>query len=135
MTCRTSTLPALVETGGFLDPTPPARGEPGDFRRRMMLNMTLEQVPHNAVGIRLCKVVRDELRLCEPTIFVKGRPAVQTLLNRASISGSVGPVGETGDYWADFMAADGTWVETVALDRDAWNSIKNHWARTTIATP
>ena len=44
-------------------------------------------------------------------------------------------VGETGDFWADFLIDDnGTWDETVALDRDAWNSLKNHWMRSKIAS-
>jgi hypothetical protein len=87
------------------------------------------EIPANVVGIRLCKMVGDDLRLGEPVLFQKGHPAVVTLFRRAAISGVVGPVGETGDFWADLLSDADTWVETLALDRDAWNSIKNHWAR------
>ena len=94
-----------------------------------------QPVPENAIGLRLCKVVGETLIMCEPVIFNNGQPAVDTVLRRASISGQVGPIGETGDFWADFLIDDiGTWEETVALDRDAWNSLKNHWMRCKIAS-
>lgn len=87
-------------------------------------------IPQEAAGLRLCKMRGEDLRLCETLIFVEGHKAVEIVLRRASISGKVGPVGETGDLWADLMTADGdTLVETVALDRGSWNALKNHWAR------
>lgn len=86
-------------------------------------------VPEWATGLRLCKVVNDELRMSEAVQFVKGRAAVDTVLRRAAISGNVGPVGGTGDYWADFLDINDDWAETVALDKAAWNSLKNHWMR------
>lgn len=93
-------------------------------------------LPTDAAGIRLCKVVGDDLILCETIIFTHGAPAVDTVLRRAAISGKVGPVGETGDFWADLMNAAGdTMVETVALDRASWNAIKNKWARCKIEAP
>lgn len=93
-------------------------------------------LPTEAAGIRLCKVVRGELILCEMTIFEDGVRAVDTVLRRAAVSGKVGPVGETGDFWADIMNAEGdTLVETVSLDRKAWNAIKRRWARTKIEAP
>lgn len=93
-------------------------------------------LPPEAAGIRLCKVVRGDLILCEMTLFDGGAAAVDTVLRRAGVSGKVGPVGETGDFWADIMNAEGdTLVETVTLDRRAWNAIKRRWARTKIEAP
>jgi len=38
--------------------------------------------------------------------------------------------------WTEWYSADGdTIVETVALDRKAWNAIKRRWARTKIEAP
>jgi hypothetical protein len=90
-------------------------------------------IPEEAKGLRLCKIVKEELVVCETVIFERGYPAVQTILNRAQVSGEVGPVGETGDYWADLMSDEQTWFDTVKLDRKAWNSLKNHWMRCRIA--
>ena len=87
------------------------------------------ELPADVNGLRLCKVVGDELILCEAIEFSKGRTAVDTALRRAAISGQVGPLGDTGDFWADLMTPDGTWVETVALSRGSWNALKNKWAR------
>lgn len=89
-------------------------------------------IPDNVTGIRLCKMKGESLILCKPTMFERGAVAVDTVFRRAAICGAVGPLGATGDFWADLMTDDGSWVETFALSRDAWNSIKNHWARTTI---
>lgn len=89
----------------------------------------LSAIPLDAVGLRLCKVTNDDLVLCEGVIFDKGRSAVDTVLRRAAVSGLVGPIGQTGDYWADFLNADGDWTETIALSRQAWNKLKNHWMR------
>ncbi|MGE3990344.1 hypothetical protein [Pseudorhodoplanes sp.] len=94
------------------------------------------KLPAEAHTIRLCKVVRNELILCEPVIFHGGAPAVDTILRRAALGGKVGPLGETGDYWADLMDADAdNLVETIALDRGSWNAIKNKWARCKIWAP
>lgn len=94
-------------------------------------------LPSDVAGIRLCKVLgSDELVLCEMVVFEKGRVAVDTVLRRAAISGKVGPIGETGDFWADLMNSDGdSIVETIALDRKAWNAIKRKWARCKIEAP
>jgi len=89
----------------------------------------LTMIPRDAVGLRLCKISAGQLVLCEPVIFDRGRLAVDTVLRRAAISGKVGPIGETGDFWADFINKDGDWEETIALDRGAWNKLKNHWMR------
>src|SRR5258706_16051128 len=85
-------------------------------------------LPQAVCGLRLCKMRGDNLILCETLIFDDGRNAVDTVLRRAQISGEVGPVGETGDLWADLMDRDGDLVETIALSRGAWNALKNKWA-------
>lgn len=95
-----------------------------------MVATGLEDLPSEAVGLRLAKITKaDELILCEPVEFVGGRAAVDTVLRRAAISGPVGPVGEAGDFFADILDADGSMIETIALSRKAWNSLKNHWMR------
>lgn len=87
-------------------------------------------LPNNVTGLRLCKINKaDELTLCEPVMFKRGRVGVDTVLRRAAVCGSVGPIGETGDFWADMLTEDGDWNDTIALDRAAWNSLKNHWMR------
>ena len=90
-------------------------------------------VPNTAVGLRLCKIVGERLVCCEDVVFERGAPAVDIVLRRASISGKVGPIGETGDYWADFLSADGDWFDTIALSREAWNSLKGKWMRCKVA--
>lgn len=91
-----------------------------------------ELVPEDAAGLRLCKIVQpdDTLVLCEPVIFLKGRGAILTVLNRASISGHVG--GEprrTDDFWVDVLDGAEDHVSEVRLDRGSWNSLKNKWMR------
>ena len=90
-------------------------------------------LPSNVTGLRLCKMRGDDLVLCEPVQFERGRPAVDTTLRRAAVSGQVGPIGETGDYWADLLTVDGDWSETIALDADSYRAIKTKWARCKIA--
>lgn len=94
-------------------------------------------IPADAHSIRLCKVnSREELILCEVVTFVDGSAAVDTALRRAAISGKVGPLGGTGDFWADLMDEEGyTIVETIALDRDSWNALKRRWAKCKIEAP
>lgn len=92
-------------------------------------------IPQEATGLRLCKMRGEELVLCETLIFAAGNKAVETVLRRASLSGSIGPVGETGNYWADLMRDRDTWIETIALDRGSWNALKNHWARCKLLAP
>lgn len=89
-------------------------------------------LPAEAVGIRLCRVTRSgDLTLCETVIFDDGAAAIDTVLRRAQVSGKVGPIGETGDYWADLMnASDDTLIETVALDAKSYKAIKTKWTRT-----
>jgi hypothetical protein len=90
-------------------------------------------VPPDVIGMRLCKVVgkgdHQRLRITELIMFDKGAPAVDTVLRRAQISGPVGPVGETGDYWADLYVSENSWTETIALSAGAWKALKNRWMR------
>jgi hypothetical protein len=86
-------------------------------------------LPPECAGLALCKIVGQELRRTEPVVFSGGRADVDTILRRAQISGKVGPVGETGDFWADVLSADLDLIETVALDRSSWNVLKNRWMR------
>lgn len=82
------------------------------------------------VGLMLCKVAKEELRIAEEIIFTRGRPAVLTVLNRASLSGHVGgSINQNTDYWADQIDVHGDTVGEIRLDRDSWNSLKNHWMR------
>lgn len=86
-------------------------------------------LPEWATGLRLCKIVNGDLHMSEEVQFLHGWSGVDTVLRRAAISGVVGPLGETGDFWADLLNSNGDWDETIALDRDAWNSLKNRWMR------
>ena len=98
--------------------------------------MTSLNIPSEAAGIRLCVMRGENLVLCETMIFEQGSAAVDTVLRRARISGKVGPLGETGDFWADLMNIEGdTIVETIALDRKSWNALKNKWAKCKIEKP
>lgn len=87
-------------------------------------------LPEGAIGLRLYKIVREELLACEPVYFTRGRPAVDTVLRRASIAGRVEWEGEIGDYYADVLIDEyGSWDGTVALDRQSYRALKNHWMR------
>ena len=83
------------------------------------------------VGLRLCKVIKDdELKMAEGVIFERGRPAVMTALNRASICGHVGGgIDKTTDFWADQLDANGDHIGEIRLDRGSWNILKNRWMR------
>lgn len=96
--------------------------------------MLSEALPNDVTGLRLCKVVRDDLHISEDVYFGNGRQGVELTLRRASLSGRVGPVGETGDYWADLFDASGDMIETIGLDRTSWDSLKNHWLRCRMVT-
>lgn len=89
----------------------------------------IKDIPEAATGLRLCKMVGDELVLAEEVQFPGGLASVDVTLRRAAISGQVGPVGETGDWWADIFDAKGDMIETIALDRRSWNALKNRWMR------
>ncbi|NDV50567.1 hypothetical protein [Salipiger sp. PrR003] len=83
------------------------------------------------VGLMLCKVVGDDdLRLAEPVMFDGGRPAVLKTLNRAHLAGHVGgSIDKSASYWADQLNSDWDTIGEIRLDRDSWNSLKNHWMR------
>lgn len=85
-------------------------------------------IPADVIGMQLCKMVGDQLRISEEVYFEKGNAAVRTTLRRAAISGKVGPIGKTGQFWADLLTRNGM-AETIALDQDAWNGLKNRWMR------
>ncbi len=87
------------------------------------------ELPENVTGLRLCRIRGEDLVLCEPVQFVRGLPAVDTVFRRAAISGTVGPVGETGDWWADLIDKDGDWSETIALDAGSYKALKTKWAK------
>lgn len=86
-------------------------------------------IPKEVTGLRLCKIVKGRLKVSEDVHFVMGRSGVDTVLRRAELAGKVGPIGEAGDYWADLLVGNGDWIETIALDKSSWSSLKNHWMR------
>jgi hypothetical protein len=91
-----------------------------------------EKIPADAVGLRLCKIFPgDDLRLCEEVHFTGGRPALDTVLRRAAISGlvEVGPAAITGDHFADIMDAEGSMVGNVLLDAKSFRALKDRWMR------
>jgi hypothetical protein len=82
-----------------------------------------------ASGLRLAKIVREELILCEEVHFVGGRPAIDTVLRRARLSGRVEIKDEVPDFFADVLAENGDILQTVSLDRGSYGALKNHWMR------
>lgn len=91
----------------------------------------LDKLPENAAGLRLHKFVREELIACELVMFRDGRPAIDTVLRRAGISGyvEVEPDGPLPDYFADVYTSPNNWEVSVALDRDSYRALKTHWMR------
>ncbi len=88
------------------------------------------------VGLRLCKIIRnDELHMSETVMFLN-RSAVVTVLNRASICGHVGgPINRDANFWADQFDGQGDHIGEILLDRKSWNSLKNHWMRCKMVDP
>lgn len=88
-------------------------------------------VPQETSGLMLCKVVGDDdLRISEAVTFERGRPAVMTALNRASISGHVGGgIDNATRFWADLLNADGDSIGEIRLNRESWNALKTRWMR------
>lgn len=99
------------------------------------MNSLSFELPAGTVGLRLCKVAGDDLVMCESIHFGRGRVGATMALRRAAISGAVGPLGETGDYWADVLEDGEDWTDTVALSREAWNALKNRILRCRIDRP
>ena len=85
-------------------------------------------------GLRLCKVVGDDLRLAEIVQFTAGRAGVITVLNRASVAGHVGGgIDRSTAYWADQFNDQGDMIGEIQLDRSSWNILKNKWMRCRMA--
>ncbi|WP_420104101.1 hypothetical protein [Bosea sp. (in: a-proteobacteria)] len=90
----------------------------------------MSDLPQEAVGLKLFKISRrDELIACEGVRFARGRPAVDTVLRRAAISGRVEIGGKVEDHFADVLDDDGQIVETVALDARSYRALKTRWMR------
>jgi hypothetical protein len=89
-------------------------------------------VPHEAVGLRLCKIFPgDDLRLCEGVRFAGGWKAVDTVLRRAAVAGrvEVNPDSPLPDHFADIMDDNGDMIGNVALDASSFKSLKGYWMR------
>jgi hypothetical protein len=87
------------------------------------------ELPDDAVGLRLAKIVNEDLRLCEAIRFTGGRSAVVMTLNRARISGRVEIGGEIKDHFADVLNLNDDLVETIALDAGSYRALKTRWMR------
>jgi len=95
------------------------------------MSYTGKPLCEGAIGLRLIRYDRrDQAHYSEPVIFTRGRPAVDTTLRRAALSGRVEVEGAIGDYQADVLiSADGEWEQTIALDAKSYKSLKHHWMR------
>lgn len=92
----------------------------------------LDKLPANACGLKLYKIVKERLFGCESVIFDGGADAVNTVLRRAALSGrvEVEPEGDLPDFYADVLTdPNGSWEASVALDRNSYSKLKNHWMR------
>lgn len=79
-----------------------------------------------ATGIRLCWSPKPEkLHLYEEVHFERGWAAVETILRRAQVAGSVTVNGEFSEYFCDLMRPDGDFEDVVALDRGSFLHLKN----------
>jgi hypothetical protein len=86
-------------------------------------------LPPESVGLRLARIIKDELLLCEAVRFVSGVAGVDIVLRRAAISGRVEIDGKIENHFADVLDANGDIVETIALDRHSYSVLKNRWMR------
>lgn len=87
-----------------------------------------------AMGLRLHRIVRENLIACEAVYFDAGRAGVDIVLRRASISGRVEIDGEIDGFFADVLTdLDGSCEQTIALDRESYGALKNRWMRCRIA--
>jgi hypothetical protein len=92
----------------------------------------LDKLPADTCGLKLYKIVGERLIASESVIFNGGRDAVNTVLRRAAISGrvEVEPEGDLPDFYADVLTdPNGSWEASVALDRNSYSKLKNHWMR------
>lgn len=86
----------------------------------------VDQLSPDIDGLRLCWVTPSgELRLYKSVHFTRGRAAVDTILRRAQICGSVEINGPVSDYFADVMDGNGDWEEVVSLDRGSFMYLKD----------
>lgn len=79
----------------------------------------------------LCRHVGDKLKITEPTMFVDGAQAVDTVLRRAQLAGrtEVWQAGQLPDYFADLLDENEEIIGHVMLDRGSFNALKNHRMR------
>lgn len=94
-----------------------------------MSAINLGHLPEGTVGLRLARLVKDDLRLCEAVMFARKREAVDMVLRRAALSGHVSVGGDIADHFADVLDGEQSIVETVALDAKSYSALKNHWMR------
>lgn len=91
--------------------------------------MPIAGLPKEAAGLRLYRIVKDDLIPCELIMFDGGWAAVDTTLRRAQIAGCVEVGGQIEDHFADVYDKNGNMIETVTLDRGSYRSLKTHWMR------
>jgi hypothetical protein len=93
----------------------------------------LDKLPAATCGLKLHKITpKGELIACESVFFTRGRDGVNTVLRRAGLSGrvEVAPDGDLPDFFADVLTSEsGDWDASVALDRNSYRALKNHWMR------
>lgn len=95
-----------------------------------MIDLNLDALPGETAGLKLHRIdARENLIACELMMFRGGRAAVNTVLRRAAIAGRVEVGGDIKDHFADVHDADGSLIETVALDAASYRSLKNKWMR------
>jgi hypothetical protein len=102
-----------------------------------MSALNLERLHPDTCGLKLYKIVGEQLIACESVIFDGGRDAVNTVLRRAALSGrvEVEPEGDLPDFYADVLTdPNGSWEASVALDRNSYSKLKNHWMRCRLET-
>lgn len=96
----------------------------------MTTAINLDLLPPETAGLKLHRIdAKENLLACELVVFRDGRPAVNTVLRRAAIAGRVEVNGKIADHFADVHDADGSLIETVALDAASYRSLKTKWMR------
>ena len=102
-----------------------------------MTVVNLANLDPKACGIRLYRhSVKDELIACELVMFTGGAAAINTVLRRAALSGTVKiePFDDPMDYFADIYVDETTLTQSVCLDRRSYNSLKTRWMRCKLET-